>query len=348
MKSKKNKRKSLENDLEDLATDWVGHVDPKISKPRETNPEWKTAKKGKKRKSGTIGKIHKYNYNPLDRHNTITGKKFKRTWQTLAEPEGHHECPFCGEVYAKTASLEKHIGRNHNPNLSVKCPECPKKLSNKNAMKKHLLSHRPKDTWPWFCEFCDEKFQAKGDIPRHWMTIKHRDDPKVPKAGSVEWQAALDRCSTGVPYPEVPDDVEICEPTAEDKKQFKRIKQELAQQGKNMSSHIGLDMDSAFHNIAKSFGVKKECDDSDNDGSEDEVEKRLRIKVIKAKQKLAKKKRTLKMLKSWQSKPSKKQYLVIRCGHCKGIFLRINSYDKHIEVRDMEFLLKLNSVIYII
>jgi hypothetical protein len=205
-------------------------------------------------------------------------------------------------------------------------------------MKKHLLSHRPKETWPWFCEFCDEKFQAKGDIPRHWMTIKHRDDPKVPKAGSVEWQAALDRCATGVPYPVVPDDVEICEPTAEDKKQFKKIKQELAQKGMSMSSAIGLDMDSDFHKIAMSFGkVKKEHGDSDNDGSEDEVEKRLRIKVIKAKQKLAKKKRTLKMLKSWQSKPSKKQYLVIRCGHCKGIFLRVNSYDKHIEVRSMEF-----------
>ena len=335
MKSKKNKRKSVDDDgLEDLATSWVGHVDPKKSKSKDyEDADWKTAgKKGKKRKAGGVGKIHKYNYNPLDRHNTITGKKFKRTWQTLAEPEGHHVCTFCGEIYTKIASLEKHIGRSHNPNLSVQCPECPKKMSNRNAMKKHLLSHRPKHTWPWFCEYCDEKFQAKGDIPRHWMTAKHKDDPQVPKAGSTEWHAALGRCATGKPYPHVPDDIEICEPTAEDKKEFKRIKQNLVQQAKNISSEIGgLPMDAAFHDIANSFGIKKEVGDSD-DASEDEVEKRLRIKVIKAKQKLAKKKRTLKMLKSWQNKPAKRQILVIRCGHCKGIFLRISSYDKHMEV----------------
>ena len=296
MKDKK-KRKSLEDDLE-LAASWVGHVDPTKSKLKSSDPEWNTAgeKVKKKRKKGAskgggtlgVGKIHKYTYNPLDRFNTITGKKFKRTWQTLAEPDGHHECQFCGEVYTKTASLEKHIGRSHNPNLSVQCPECPKKMSNKNAMKKHLLSHRPKHTWPWHCEYCDEKFQAKGDIPRHWMTAKHKDDPQVPKAGSTEWHAALGRCATGKPYPHVPDDIEICEPTAEDKKEFKRIKQNLVQQAKNISSEIGgLPMDAAFHDIANSFGIKKEVGDSD-DASEDEVEKRLRIKVIKAKQKLAK------------------------------------------------------------
>ena len=339
MKDKK-KRKSLDDDLDELATSWVGHVDPKKSKLKSSDPEWNTAgeKVKKKRKKGAskgggtlgVGKIHKYTYNPLDRFNTITGKKFKRTWQTLAEPDGHHECQFCGEVYTKTASLEKHIGRSHNPNLSVQCPECPKMMSNKNAMKKHLLSHRPKHTWPWYCEYCDEKFQAKGDIPRHWMTTKHKDDPKVPKAGSTEWHAALGRCATGMPYPEVPDDVEIYEPTAEEKRQFKKIKQDLAKQSADISSQAGLPMDSAFHNIAQQFGVKKEFGESDDE--EDEVEKRLRIKVIKAKQKLAKKKRTLKMLKSWQSKPAKRQVLVIRCGQCKGIFLRISHYDKHMEV----------------
>ena len=337
MKSKKHKRKSLEEELVDLATGWVGHVDPSKSKSKDADADWKMGKKRKKRKAGVSfgkGKIHKYNYNPLDRHNTITGKKFKRTWQTLAEPEGHHECMFCGEVYTKIASLEKHIGRNHNPNLCVKCPECSKALSNKNAMKKHLLSHRPKSEWPWRCEYCEERFQAKGDIPRHWMTVKHRDDPKVPKAGSVEWQAALDRCSTGIPYPVVPDDIEVCEPSQEDKKQFKKIKQDLVQQSKTISSQIGsVHMDSAFHNIAKTFGVKREYGGSDDDvASEDEVERRLRIKVLVAKQKLAKKKRTLKMLKSWQTKPAKRQLLVIRCAYCKGIFLRISSYDKHMEV----------------
>ena len=89
-------------------------------------------------------------------------------------------------------------------------------------------------------------------------------------------------------------------------------------------------MDSAFHNIAKGFGVKR--GDSDDDVSEDEVERRLRIKVLIAKQKLVRKKRNLTMLKVWQGKPGKKQLLVIRCGYCKGIFQRISDYDKHMEV----------------
>ena len=145
----------------------------------------KTAKEGK----APSKKIHKHHFMP----HTITGKVLERTLQTLTEPEGEHKCDFCGNIYNKKASLESHIKRNHNPNLTVKCPECPKLLSCHAAIKKHLLTHRPESEWPYICEFCGKRFQAKGDLPKHFVTAQHRDDPRVPKPGSPEWQIVLDR-----------------------------------------------------------------------------------------------------------------------------------------------------------
>ena len=41
------------------------------------------------------------------------------------------------------------------------CPEkCGKWYTNKNPIKKHLLSHRPKSEWPWVCLFCGRHFQV--------------------------------------------------------------------------------------------------------------------------------------------------------------------------------------------
>ena len=73
----------------------------------------------------------------------------------------------------------------------VQCPECPKELASRNGLKKHLLSHRPKDQWPFQCQFCGQHFQAKGDAPKHWQTQKHKNDPRIPKIGTAEWKKAL-------------------------------------------------------------------------------------------------------------------------------------------------------------
>ena len=139
--------------------------------------------------SSSKPKVHKHHFTP----HTITGKVMDRTLQTLTEPEGEHKCDYCGNIYNKRASLESHIKRNHNPNLTVKCPECPKMLSCQAAIKKHLLTHRPESEWPYICEFCGKRFQAKGDLPKHFVTSQHRDDPRVPKPGTPEWQIVLDR-----------------------------------------------------------------------------------------------------------------------------------------------------------
>ena len=111
-----------------------------ISRGKWTN----ISKRGSRGKGGTYTTgIRKHHYSPY----TITGKVFSKTLATLAEPEGEHQCLECPAKYNKIASLEKHIQRAHNPNLKFKCPECPKMLSCKNAIKKHLLSHRPETEW---------------------------------------------------------------------------------------------------------------------------------------------------------------------------------------------------------
>ena len=110
--------------------------------------KWTTISKRSSRGKGKGGNYHhngvrKHHYSPY----TITGKVFSKTLATLAEPESEHQCLECPAKYNKLASLEKHIQRAHNPNLKFRCPECPKMLSCKNAIKKHLLSHRPETEW---------------------------------------------------------------------------------------------------------------------------------------------------------------------------------------------------------
>ena len=67
-------------------------------------------------------------------------------------------------------------------------------LSCKAAIKKHLLSHRPETDWPYECPFCFKRFQAKGDLPKHFFTSQHKEDPRIPPPGSLEWHQLLNQC----------------------------------------------------------------------------------------------------------------------------------------------------------
>ena len=147
----------------------------------------KSSKRGFVRQQG----IRRHHYSP----HTITGTVKETTLATLAEPDGEHQCMQCPARYNKLASLEMHIRRNHNPNLQVKCPECPKMLSCKAAIRKHLLSHRPESEWPFHCIFCFKRFQAKGDLPKHFFTYRHRHDPRIPEVGTDAWRQLLELCS---------------------------------------------------------------------------------------------------------------------------------------------------------
>ena len=144
-------------------------------------------KKDSQKKQG-FSRVRKYSYSPI----TISGIQLQKTLAHLSEPDGYHECQECDAVFSKTASLKNHMSRNHNTNLNSQCPECPKTLSNKNAIKKHLLSHRPKSEWPIECPLCGQRFQAKGDIPKHLFTFVHKGDSRVPEMGSARWFQLID------------------------------------------------------------------------------------------------------------------------------------------------------------
>ena len=153
-----------------------------------------TSKKTKKKKvakkpSPTPTFIRKYNYSPY----TISGKMKPKTLQNQKEPEGVHNCLECPVVFNKSAALKSHMARIHNPNLTTKCPECPKMLSSHSAIKKHLLSHRPKSEWPFECPLCGQKFQAKGDLPKHFHTSVHKNDKRVPEFGTPAWFQIIDQ-----------------------------------------------------------------------------------------------------------------------------------------------------------
>ena len=158
-------------------------------------------------------KVHKHHFNP----HTITGKIMAGTFETLSEPDGEHICELCGMMYNKKASLKSHKSRVHNPNLTVQCPKCPKMLSAKHALRKHLLSHKPENEWPYRCEFCYKYFQAKGDLPKHFATKKHRNDPNIPNPGTEEFKEVLARCCMNIK-------IKMEKPKSEKKEKKKRRK----------------------------------------------------------------------------------------------------------------------------
>jgi len=152
------------------------------------------AEKAKKKKLGkkpmaTPAAVRKYHYSP----HTITGKVKPKTLRNLEEPDGVHNCEKCPAVFNKSAALKSHVSRYHHPNLTAKCPECSKMLSSHSAIKKHLLSHRPKSEWPFECPLCLQKFQARGDLPKHFNTFAHKNDKRVPQPGTSEWFQILER-----------------------------------------------------------------------------------------------------------------------------------------------------------
>jgi len=135
-------------------------------------------------KSSTSTKgVRKHNHIPW----TMTGLKRAETYAVVKEEKAVHTCDICGVKYEKYRSLEIHKRRIHNTNAKVECPEgCGKLLSSTNAIKKHLLSHRPEEEWPHECPLCHKKFQARGDIPKHLKTKIHEND-SIPVMGTKEW-----------------------------------------------------------------------------------------------------------------------------------------------------------------
>ena len=116
-------------------------------------------KKDKPKPKTVVNKgVRKHNHNAW----TLTGLTRVDTIIAIKEESSSYECDKCDAVFQKYRSLDVHIHRIHNDsNKKAKCPECGKKLSSEHAIKKHLLSHRPEEEWPYECPICDKKFQVK-------------------------------------------------------------------------------------------------------------------------------------------------------------------------------------------
>jgi len=146
--------------------------------------------KSRSKNSSTTSKVKKYHPNLFN----ITARTLKDTEKYRQAPKGHFKCPHCSDVFEVKRSLEVHIGRRHNAKSNIPCPEnCGKYLTCKSAIAKHLLSHRPREQWPYKCEFCGMQFQAKSDLPKHWNTSKHLGDPRIPLPNTPEYTEVLTR-----------------------------------------------------------------------------------------------------------------------------------------------------------
>ena len=160
--------------------------------------DWMKIEKVKRLKSrnaqkvtSDVGKVVK-KYNP--NYVTVTGRTLSTTAQNRAGAIGVYPCPHCGQSYEMEVSLQYHISRKHNEKARFPCPEnCGKFLTSQGAIAKHLLSHRPREQWPFRCEFCGQQFQAKSDLPKHWQTSKHANDPRIPKPNTPAYRDVLQR-----------------------------------------------------------------------------------------------------------------------------------------------------------
>merc|ERR1712223_2311517 len=131
-----------------------------------------------------------------------------------------YNCEICGHVYIKLSILQTHWKQAHNPNAKFKCPECPKALSSRQSVKKHMLSHRPESDWPVSYELCDRRFTGVQELQKHFTTPKHKEDEKV-QAGSDSLKDILSRCETK-PLPEI-DNETIQRVKTISKKKFKSL-----------------------------------------------------------------------------------------------------------------------------
>jgi len=58
------------------------------------------------------------------------------------------------------------------------CPECGKILSNNFQLKRHLFFHRDKSEWPFECQICKEKARTKCSMSKHYLSGRHKKDPR--------------------------------------------------------------------------------------------------------------------------------------------------------------------------
>ena len=131
---------------------------------------------------------------PTDNHKEIDDKKSKNI---KSNPGSRNSITYTGNK-SIAERIKEIIG---SPDGSYPCPDCSKPLKVKARIAKHLLSHLPQSEWPFVCLFCGKHMQDKSDLPKHWRTGVHANNPQIPKPGTPEFNTLLKNSQVIDPWP---------------------------------------------------------------------------------------------------------------------------------------------------
>jgi len=107
------------------------------------------------------------NKSEVKKHMFEVHKKIKTTFHNLAEL--NHACTQCPKKYASIHTLNNHIKKVHNKEVTkVQCPDCGNLFSSGAALRKHASLHKPPEL-P--CPICGKLFHNQTYLMRHAASV---------------------------------------------------------------------------------------------------------------------------------------------------------------------------------
>lgn len=83
------------------------------------------------------------------------------------------DCEYCSKPFNTTASLIKHINRNHKDHKNYKCKKCAKAFHMKVLLELHKPTHNLEEK-RFVCDICNSRFRTRYLIKEH-IEINHTD-----------------------------------------------------------------------------------------------------------------------------------------------------------------------------
>lgn len=83
------------------------------------------------------------------------------------------DCEYCSKPFNTTASLIKHINRNHKDHKNYKCKKCAKAFHMKLLLELHKPTHNLEEK-RFICDICNSRFRTRFLIKEH-IEINHTD-----------------------------------------------------------------------------------------------------------------------------------------------------------------------------
>ena len=112
------------------------------------------------------------NKSEVKQHMFLVHKKVKTTFHNKDESDLAHECSECHKRYASNATLNAHVKKVHQNEITkVQCPDCGNLFSSPAALRKHATLHKPPEL-P--CPICGKLFHNQTYLLRHANSV-HAD-----------------------------------------------------------------------------------------------------------------------------------------------------------------------------